>query len=154
MLNHVKKESILSRLLVFMFFTFFSTVLAAQKNNKLPTDSNNLVCAMEQCKGGICIYICNISNIDFNRYIVESSDIEVAYATWLELTKTDFLLQILPNENYEYTDGQTTIKYEWYNKNRLEINFYEKENLVGSLNIYRSDKSTVIDDGLHTIINY
>lgn len=149
-----KQGSIMSRLLISLFFTFFSIALAATKDNKLATDSTNLACFKEQCKGGICIYICNISDIDFNRYIIESSEIEYAYATWLELTKMEYLPQTLPNENYEYTDEQTTIKYTWKTKDRLEIGFYERENLVGSLHIYKSDKFIVIDDGLHSIINY
>lgn len=154
MLKHVKTRKQMSRLLISLFFTFFSIALAATKDNKLATDSKNLACAMEQCRGGICIYICNISDIDFNRYIIESSEIESAYATWLELTKMDYLPQALPNENYEYTDEQTIIKYTWKTKDRLEISFYERENLVGSLHIHKSGKSIVIDDGLHSIINY
>lgn len=149
-----KQGSIMSRLLISLFFTFFSIALAATKDNKLATDSTSLSCVKEQCKGGICIYICNISDIDFNRYIIESSEIEYAYAAWLELTKMEYLPQALPNENYEYTDEQTTIKYAWKTKDRLEIGFYERENLVGSLHIYKSDKFIVIDDGLHSIINY
>lgn len=58
-----KQGSIMSRLLISLFFTFFSIALAATKDNKLATDSTNLACFKEQCKGGICIYICNISDL-------------------------------------------------------------------------------------------
>lgn len=109
---------------------------------------------MEQCKNGICIYICDINDIRFNRYIIESNELESAYATWLELTKMEYLLQTLPNENYEYTNEQTIIKYTWHNKDRLEITLHEKGNLVGNLNLYKSNQYIIIDDKLHSIINY
>ncbi|WP_104718276.1 hypothetical protein [Helicobacter trogontum] len=150
----------MSRFLLITFCIFFSMfilvahALATTKNNNLATYSNNLVCTIEQCKNGICIYICDINDIRFNRYIIESSELESAYATWLELTKMEYLLQTLPNENYEYTNEQTIIKYTWHNKDRLEITLHEKGNLVGNLNLYKSNQYIIIDDKLHSIINY
>ncbi len=135
-------------------FILVAHALATTKNNNLATYSNNLVCTIEQCKNGICIYICDINDIRFNRYIIESSELESAYATWLELTKMEYLLQTLPNENYEYTNEQTIIKYTWHNKDRLEITLHEKGNLVGNLNLYKSNQYIIIDDKLHSIINY
>lgn len=45
-----KQGSIMSRLLISLFFTFFSIALAATKDNKLATDSTNLACFKEQCR--------------------------------------------------------------------------------------------------------
>ncbi len=96
--------------------------------------------------------ICSLDGISFHRYITKPANLEIAYATWLEITNdTDYLLQTLPKENTTYIYEQTTIKYTWKNTQDLTIALYEHDTLVGKFHIYIFDTSAIIDDKLHYI---
>lgn len=140
------------RFALIITFAFITPLLAAPKQVNILQDSNCTL--IETCKAGICIYICNINGIDFNRYVMESMDFEKAYATWLELTNTNDLPLDLPKENTTYNNEPTTIKFTWQSKQTFDISIYEREVLIGNLQIYNSGKYTVIDDKLHCIMNY
>lgn len=140
------------RFALIIAFVFVTQLLAEQKQADVLQDSNCTI--IDTCKADICIYICNIDGIDFNRYVMESMDFKKAYATWLELTKTRDLPLDLPKENTTYKDGLTTIKLTWSDKHSFDISLYEKEELIGKLKIYNSGKHTIIDDKLHYIMNY
>lgn len=145
------------RFALIIIFAIITPLLSASKKDNIKKenilqDSNCTL--IETCKAGICIYACNINDIDFNRYIMESMDFEIAYATWLELTNVNDLPLTLPKENETYKDEPTTIKFTWHNKQAFDISLYEREVLIGSLQIYNIGKYTIIDDKLHCIMNY
>lgn len=134
-----------------VFIAFVSQSVFAAKNAEIIQDKN---CTIETCRASVCIYICSIDSVDFNRYVMEAMDFEKAYATWLEITRTkDFPLN-LPKENTQYQNQQTTIKLTWQNKQLFDISLYERGELIGNLQIYNRDKNTIIDDKLHLVKNY
>lgn len=115
---------------------------------------NDKNCApIASCRADICIYACDVDNIGFNRYIMESHNLEQAYATWLMLTQIEGLLPELPKEAHAYMQDSLTITYTWKNAQTLAITFHEKEVLVGELTLAQVGKLIVIDDKLHCVGN-